>query len=436
MNIGEAVEILCNLADIALIAVFCRGLPGKTGGKPVKAACIALLAALQLAGYALGLGDYLNGRMLLRIFSAVFYIMAFKDCPLRAAAYIAVLLSVCVTACHNLFMAPYLRDFRLGAFALLPDPAANAALCRLIVLAFDFGVIWLAGGSMALSRARREPGLRAAIGVSLLAVELYVKYMLKLHADSGEHSTDIMLFSIIVSVLAIALIIVYEQLISVREARLRQERIETARRLSYESAVNAAQADMNIRRLHHDMKNHVTALLSLCGDDAQLRRYLMSMSSGLEEYDTVFDTGSAVLNGLLSEKLHMARASDVRLIACVDFTGGSFIEDIDVCAIFGNIVDNALCAAARLDNPDDRVVRLKGGAIGGAIVIKCSNPCAGELRWKNGLPVTDRGRGHGIGLLSVRQAVERYGGVLDVALSGGEFTVTMMIPEENKKADV
>ena len=114
-----AVDLICNLADIAMIAVFCRSLPPGDAARWKKGACIALLAAMQLVCYALELDMYLNTRMVLRILSAVIYIAVFKDCRLKLAAYAAVLLSVCVTGCHNIFLAPYLRDYRLGRFEVI-----------------------------------------------------------------------------------------------------------------------------------------------------------------------------------------------------------------------------------------------------------------------------------------------------------------------------
>lgn len=431
-----AVDLICNLADIAMIAVFCRSLPSGDAARWKKGACIALLAAMQLVCYALELDMYLNTRMVLRILSAVIYIAVFKDCRLKLAAYAAVLLSVCVTGCHNIFLAPYLRDYRLGRFEVIASPVLNEAFCQLSVLCFDLAVVWLAGRLIDLGHAVSGSRTRIAIGLSLLVVELYVKYMLKLYADSGEHSTDIMLFSIIVSVLAIALVIVYENFLAAREAQLRQERIDAARRYGYESALSAAQADMSVRRLHHDMKNHVTALLSLCGSDEKLRSYLMSMSEGLERYDAVVKTGSAVLDGLLGEKMSRARELGVRMTVCVDFTGGDFIDDIDVCAIFGNLTDNALRAAAGLPDGEERAVYLRAARLEGNMVIKCANRYSGGLRWKNGLPLTDRdGERHGIGLQSVRQSAERYGGAVDITAEDGMFTASVIIPENTEKAD-
>ena len=59
--------------------------------------------------------------------------------------------------------------------------------------------------------------------------------------------------------------------------------------------------------------------------------------------------------------------------------------------------------------------------------ISIDNPYAGTITFgKNGLPVAE-GEGHGIGLVSVMNTVNRYGGSMDITAEGGTFSVDIIL---------
>ena len=98
-----------------------------------------------------------------------------------------------------------------------------------------------------------------------------------------------------------------------------------------------------------------------------------------------------------------------------------FLSDMDVTAIFANLLDNALEARER-----EREFRLKiqGEQIQDFTVVEISNTFRG---------VYQKGRsgkeGHeGLGLMNVRQAVEKYRGQMRVLSGEDTFTVTLVFP--------
>ena len=304
----ELLDLLRYMADVLIIAIFCKSLPNRDTALYKKQLCIVFLLILQLIFFCfIGTDVLYNARMLLRIFSALMYILVFKECKAWTALYISLLLSVCVTGCHNVFMAPYLRDYRIGAFPIFPDPQFNSAFCRASIVLMDFMVIGFVASLLDLGKIRSGAKIRIGIAASLLVIELFVKHMLKLYSDNATYGVDLMMFAVIVSALTVALIVLYEHFILIREQKAQQEQLALARSYAYESAMSSYRADAEVRRLHHDMKNHLTALNSLCGSDDRLRDYLKTMGSVLEEYESNIDTGSPVMNGLLGDKIRRSQ---------------------------------------------------------------------------------------------------------------------------------
>ncbi|MEV0143587.1 MULTISPECIES: sensor histidine kinase [unclassified Nonomuraea] len=96
------------------------------------------------------------------------------------------------------------------------------------------------------------------------------------------------------------------------------------------------------------------------------------------------------------------------------------VETRELVTILGNLIDNAIDAASRVEvclRGDDREVLVRVADDGPGIV----SPEAFRRGW------TTKGDGHGLGLALVGQAVRRLGGVIDVA--GSEFTVRLPVPE-------
>ena len=117
----------------------------------------------------------------------------------------------------------------------------------------------------------------------------------------------------------------------------------------------------------------------------------------------------------------------------VDLSPVDYLEPIDICAIFGNVIDNAVEASEKITNPADRFVELKSGRFADQLSVRVLNSCEEKtVHVKDDQTIAttkpDKLR-HGIGLSSVRKAVEKYGGSLSFhMLSDHQFLLNIMLP--------
>ena len=72
--------------------------------------------------------------------------------------------------------------------------------------------------------------------------------------------------------------------------------------------------------------------------------------------------------------------------------------------VFGNLLDNAIEAAEKLEG--EKYISIKIGSYHKMIAASIENNC-GEVKWKNGFPVSAKGKGDGIGLLNVQSSVKK-----------------------------
>ena len=99
------------------------------------------------------------------------------------------------------------------------------------------------------------------------------------------------------------------------------------------------------------------------------------------------------------------------------------IRSVDLCAILGNLLDNAIEAAWQVPDRLGRTVTLTIRRIHQMLVIKVENAfAAAPIQENGGLKTTKTGGGlHGWGLKSARTAAEKYDGTVQTSVSGEVF---------------
>lgn len=193
--------------------------------------------------------------------------------------------------------------------------------------------------------------------------------------------------------------------------------------LSRAYAVNA--------RLFHDFHNHIGVLRQMLSHDKadEALRYLDALQEPARGMaDTVW-TGDEAADYLINSKAASAKSQKISFHVQVEFPRNTSIHSADLCAILGNLLDNALEAAGQADTPDQRFVRLTVRRINQMLILKVENGFAivplqeqGELKTTK----TDGGL-HGWGLKSVRTAAGKYDGMMQTSYEGNIFRAVVTL---------
>lgn len=184
-----------------------------------------------------------------------------------------------------------------------------------------------------------------------------------------------------------------------------------------------------INRKCHDLKHQMAALRSIVPEEAR-ERYLAQVENSIQIYDSTLETGNEVLDTVLTEKSLYCEAHQIAMTCVADGRPLSFIDSMDVYAIFGNALDNAIESVIHLPDPEKRVIAVSVWARGGLLLFQFENYFEGELTLQDGLPVTTKERDgyHGFGLKSIRAAAEKYGGQMSVHTERRLFILRVSVP--------
>lgn len=184
-----------------------------------------------------------------------------------------------------------------------------------------------------------------------------------------------------------------------------------------------------INHKYHDLK-HQIAVLRAEPDAAKRTAYLDGMEESIRDYEAQNKTGSSVLDTVLTSKSMFCARRGIELTCVADGAKLEFMDTMDVCTIFGNLLDNAIECELRIPEKEKRLIHLAVYAKKDFLVIQCENYCLDELEFQNGLPVTTKQdkTSHGFGLKSIRYTAEKYGGAMNIRSRDGWFEANLMIP--------
>lgn len=183
-------------------------------------------------------------------------------------------------------------------------------------------------------------------------------------------------------------------------------------------------------RIFHDMKNHLS-VLSLLISDKNLTRaeeYISKINEPILALEHKKYTENRIVNIILNDKYEKAENCGIHFnITAKDLKEG-VIQDIDWCAILANLLDNAIEACLKV-NKQNRKIDLFLGQNDCATMITISNTYDGELETKNNKLLTSKtGVGfHGIGIESIRSAVDKYNGVFEYSFKKDIFIINISL---------
>lgn len=190
------------------------------------------------------------------------------------------------------------------------------------------------------------------------------------------------------------------------------------------------QQNQKLRIYAHDAKNHLTAIQSLT-DDPQINQYIGSLSRQLADYTRICHSGNKMLDIMLHKYDLECRSKGIDFQYDVKLCNLSGIEDIDLVAILGNLMDNAMTAAS---HSDAKFIRLETGRHNAyqILTIHNSSDAAPHTEGDSLISSKKNKEYHGFGLKSVAQVLQKYQGDFDWNYDSvtSQFTVTAMIGKQ------
>lgn len=196
----------------------------------------------------------------------------------------------------------------------------------------------------------------------------------------------------------------------------------------YQNQINIImQGEGKVKSLRHDMRHHMRELEFLIekkGKEDALG-YINDMKSFLQNPDEIVSSGNVEMDSLLNYMLQRAKR-DLKTVTVSVTIPENILPAFDINMILGNLLENAIAAARQ---SEEKMLEVLICYKQGVMTIDIQNSFAGELRKdRNGFLTTKAEKErHGVGLNSVRQAVEKYNGLLKTETLENMFCVNVVM---------
>ena len=191
----------------------------------------------------------------------------------------------------------------------------------------------------------------------------------------------------------------------------------------------SAQWMEELRKLRHNMKQHymLENIYLERQDYEALKRYCNENLAFLDNKKSISNSGNSYIDSVINYKADMAAKEGIRLMAEIQVPLDVEMDAGDICICLGNLLDNAIEAAADLDK--GKAIRVRVMTEGSNMVINIKNQYKDRRHKKEGCYLTSKNddREHGLGLLSVQQIVEKYDGSMVICDENNMFDVMVLM---------
>lgn len=425
MSVGATlVEHMVNLSTIALHIYFLYRTLDTKIGKNKQIIAGAVFICIRMAYYFIGFGY----RPFFSVIACFFYagiVFSGKVNMYLIWSTIAVVLDGIVDAAI------------INLYLLLPNAAISLVdlpgITRIILLVTSKAVLFLIyhlitrkidkGGSMPWHDV-------TLLGIFPVGCWLLLEIVFK-YSDTLPHKTPSLLLvsgSTFLLLMMASVIALYNRITAnakeLAQSKLQLRTVEMTQ--DHIGQINDLYAKLSSVR--HDLHNHFSAISGYlkAKDYEALSRYMNGLVDA--DMDSAEYVKHPVLNTLIGTRMAAAKEADIDFTISIMLPDKLPINDVDLCILMSNVLDNAFEANERVT--DSRFISLHTRVENAYWVVACRNATCkrGRFRAAGALKSTKEAMGvHGIGTKQIQKIAEKTGGFVTYRHENYEFSTLVMI---------
>ncbi|MCL2820354.1 MAG: GHKL domain-containing protein [Oscillospiraceae bacterium] len=181
------------------------------------------------------------------------------------------------------------------------------------------------------------------------------------------------------------------------------------------------------KRAEHDLRQHLTTIKAYNKgfEHEKLSGYLDELFKSIPDSSNITFCENFAVNSILHYYFSIAKKENIDIHINAEIPADTGINDTDLCIIFGNCIENAIEACCRTDG--DRYIKIQSKLFGEMLTIVITNSFDGNIQIENDKFMSQKRKGEGIGISSVKAIVEKYGDSANFEKSNNEFNVKIIL---------
>lgn len=182
------------------------------------------------------------------------------------------------------------------------------------------------------------------------------------------------------------------------------------------------------RHARHDIRHHFNQISSLLeeGDLEKAKAYVARAAGRIPGMDMSFCENRAA-DSVIGYYCALARQEGIPFQAQVDLPEQLPVDEIDMCLVLSNLLENALEASLRTAASRRQISLQAYMHSHRLLLIQVENTFDGEIQEKSGVLQSSKRKGSGLGVQSVRRIAEKSGGASSFVYQDGVFCAKAML---------
>jgi hypothetical protein len=434
MNFSSAMESLATYAIILPLIPLCLyPVGGFIKDSPLRLALkvvvLVVIIALASLGILLETGENADIPVFICI-SALLFLIYCLQVKLDFFKKLFVFCTGCIAGAYSLLLTTTV-DFILRPHADFDDFSLRALCIQLGILILFNAIFYLPLKNKLgwLLANFSNPPVWHVIWIIPASVTIMCRALIPHHYANMHIGKATQIFIVFIILLTIFTLLIYYLFYTIAHSIVEKRSISHKNHLLDMQARQYRQLLEKVdesSRLRHDFRHQLIVIMELLDkkDYAELEKYIHSYAEAVSPEISRY-VSSPPLNALLSHYETLLRKAGVEVSYDLRLPENYNIADIDLCVIFGNLLENALFACDKMSGAFVKVKAAQPSS--NTLAISVVNPYDQAPATEGGKFLSSHHEGLGQGLESVRLTAEKYGGTMEVSTSDGCFTVKILL---------
>lgn len=253
----------------------------------------------------------------------------------------------------------------------------------------------------------------------------------------GRHSGEIFNVRTLVDLGGVAMMYAFH---AQKMDQYTRREMENMQNLIYSQYVQYQQTKEVIESLnyrYHDLKHYIVALQAE-EDQEKKDFYFKKLEDKIQSIELLTYTGNQVIDVMLTAKGIQCQKKGITLTSVVDGSLFDFIDDMDICAIFGSAMDNAIKCEEQIEEKEKRMIHISVCRKEEFLMIRFENYYEKKQKRESAFQHLEKKgkRLYEYGMKSLQYVVRKYEGEMSTSIEDDWYYLKLLIPiPEGKKEE-
>ncbi len=202
-------------------------------------------------------------------------------------------------------------------------------------------------------------------------------------------------------------------------------------KLQYDYYKSLEEKQLEVRKIYHDMNNHFQIINNYINnnDIKEAKLYFQSFEQKFTFYRNKIFCKNTIVNAVLNNKYDLMVENNIDCNINISIDDIVSMDDMDLCSIFANTLDNAIEASLKIKDLSQRKITIKARTNKGYFSYSITNKKDQHILTHKKTIISSKSdiKHHGFGLQNLKDIVNKYKGNLDISYNDTQFSVVVII---------